>query len=214
MRTKALFVAAAFGAAGLVSSMAQVYSVNVVGYVNTVLKPGYNLIANPLETTANTVADLFPGVDGMSVFKFVGGTYQIANFDAGLGEWDNPAITLNPGEGAFVFNPTDGDVTVTFVGEIVEGTKTNELPVGWSMKSSQVPQAGGLVSALGFPVAGGDAVFTYNTTRTPPGYDIANYDEGLGDWDVGEPVIGVGQAFFLNKATAGTWSRNFSVAGN
>jgi hypothetical protein len=153
MRTKALFVAAAFGAAGLVSSMAQVYSVNVVGYVNTVLKPGYNLIANPLETTANTVADLFPGVDGMSVFKFVDGTYQIANYDAGLGEWDNPAITLNPGEGAFVFNPTDADVTVTFVGEIVEGTKTNELPVGWSMKSSQVPQAGGLVSALGFPVA-------------------------------------------------------------
>jgi hypothetical protein len=213
MRTKALFVAAAFGAAGIVSSMAQVYSVNVVGYVNTVLKPGYNLIANPLETTANTVAELFPGIDGMGVFKFVGGAYQIANYDAGLGDWDN-SFTLAPGEGAFVFVPGAEDVTVTFVGEITEGAKSNTLPVGWSMKSSMIPQGGALVSALGFPVADGDGVFIYNTSKTPPGYDISNYDAGLGDWDAGEPVLAVGQAFFLNKATASTWTRNFTVSGN
>jgi hypothetical protein len=213
MRTKALFVAAAFGAAGIVSSMAQVYSVNVVGYVNTVLKPGYNLIANPLETTANTVAELFPGIDGMGVFKFVDGSYVIANYDAGLGDWDN-SFTLMPGEGAFVFVPGSADVTVTFVGEITEGAKSNTLPVGWSMKSSMIPQGGALVSALGFPVEDGDGVFTYNTSKTPPGYDISNFDAGLGDWDAGEPVLAVGQAFFLNKATASTWTRNFTVSGN
>jgi hypothetical protein len=213
MRTKVLFVAAALSAAGIVSSMAQVYSVNVVGYVNTVLKPGFNLIANPLETTANKISELFPAVDGMGIFKYVNGAYQIANYDAGLGEWDND-FTLSPGEGAFVSNPTAGDVTVTFVGEIVEGAKVNPLPAGWSMKSSMIPQGGALVSALGFPVADGDGVFTYNTSKTPPGYDISNYDAGLGDWDAGEPVIGVGQAFFLNKAAAGSWDRNFTVSGN
>jgi hypothetical protein len=106
--------------------------------------------------------------------------------------------------------PGTADVTVTFVGEITEGAKSNELPVGWSMKSSMIPQGGALVTALGFPVADGDGVFTYNTSKTPPGYDISNYLDGLG-WDNGEPVLAVGQAFFLNKATAATWTRDFTV---
>ena len=49
MRTKTLLLTAALSAAGIASSMAQVYSVNAVGYVNTPLVTGFNLISNPAE---------------------------------------------------------------------------------------------------------------------------------------------------------------------
>ena len=47
MRTKTLLLTAALAAAGVVSSMAQVYSVNSVGYVNLTLPNGFSMIANP-----------------------------------------------------------------------------------------------------------------------------------------------------------------------
>jgi len=210
MRTKALFLAAAFSAAGIVSSMAQVYSVNVVGYVNTTLVPGFSLVSNPLDAGDNSVANLFPAVDGMTVYKFADGSYQIATYLDIFGEWDG-AFDLAPGEGAFVFNPTSAEVEVTFVGEIVDGTKTNPIAAGFSIVSSIVPQSGGLVSALGFPQADGDQVFKFNTGSQS--YEIYSYLEVFGEWDPSEPVVGVGEAFFVNKPAAATWTREFSVSG-
>jgi hypothetical protein len=212
MRTKALFVAAATGLAALSTSFAQVYSVNVVGYVNTEMKPGFNLIANPLSTTSNTIADLLPGIDQMSVFKYVDGAYQSANYLDLLGGWDDPSITLDPGEGAFVFLPGDANVTVTFVGEVMEGQLSNPLPAGLSMKSSMVPQTGAL-SALGYVAEDQDSVFQYDADAQ--GYVTSNYLDLLGGWDTGvEPVLGVGEAMFLSKAAASSWDRDFTVPRN
>src|ERR1700744_2623354 len=63
MRTKTLLIAAAALAAGVISSEAQVYSQNIVGYINLPLSPGYTLIGNQLSTdltgTNNTVASVF-----------------------------------------------------------------------------------------------------------------------------------------------------------
>jgi hypothetical protein len=210
MRTKALFLAAAFGMAGIASSMAQVYSVNVVGYVNTTLVPGFSLVSNPLDATDNNVSSLFPVVDGMMVYKFVGGNYEIAMYLDIFGEWEGD-FELAPGEGAFVFNPTTEEVVVTFVGEIVDGTKTNPIAAGFSIVSSIVPQSGALVSALGFPQADGDQVFKFNTGSQS--YEIYSYLEIFESWDPSEPVIGVGEAFFVNKPAAVTWTREFSVSG-
>src|SRR5689334_13849488 len=67
MRTKTLLLTAALSAAGIATSMAQaVYSVNAVGYVNTTLVPGFNLVSNPLDNkTGNTIQNLFgTGVQG------------------------------------------------------------------------------------------------------------------------------------------------------
>jgi hypothetical protein len=209
MRTKALFVAAATGLAAISTSFAQVYSVNVVGYVNVELQPGFNLVANPLSTTSNTIADLIPGVDGMSVFKYVDGAYESANYLELLGGWDDPTITLDPGEGAFISLPGDQNVTITFVGEVMEGQLSNPLPAGLSMKSSMVPQAGTL-SALGYVAQDGDTVYKYSAAQQ--GYITANYLELLGGWDTGlEPTLEVGEAMFLSKAAASSWDRDFTV---
>ena len=61
MRTKALLLGAAVGAIGLATSMAQVYSVNIVGYVNTTIPTGFSIICNPLNATGgNTIGNVMP----------------------------------------------------------------------------------------------------------------------------------------------------------
>src|SRR5262249_33655332 len=109
MRTKALLCAAAL-AAGAVSSMAQsnVYSLNVVGYINQILVGGgaagkFQMIANQLNTTNNTIGSLIPAApDGTVLYKFNGTSFDIAT---SLGGWDHPEYTLAPGQGAIVNSP-------------------------------------------------------------------------------------------------------------
>ena len=48
MRTKTLLLTAALSAAGIATSMAQVYSANAVGYVNKLIPTGFSMIANPV----------------------------------------------------------------------------------------------------------------------------------------------------------------------
>jgi len=86
MRTKALLLAAAFAAAGVATSMAQaVYSVNAVGYVNTTLVPGFQLVSNPLNAADNKIETLFSNMqggvrDGTTVYKFTNGQFKIVNY--------------------------------------------------------------------------------------------------------------------------------------
>ena len=104
MRTKTLLLSAAAIAAGVVSSQAQsnVYSANIVGYVTTVFKGGgaYTLVANPLDTSSNTVIGLLdsvlpnktqvliwdPVAQGYTTAQKTGGTWnQNLNLPVGAG---------------------------------------------------------------------------------------------------------------------------------
>jgi hypothetical protein len=212
MRTKALLLTAAFGAAGLATSMAQstpVYSVNAVGYVNVSLNPGFNMLANPLNSGDNSLSTILPSApDGTVVYKFDPGTgFENANtFFAGVG-W-LPDNTLSPGEGAFVYNPTSDAVTVTFVGEVPQGDLKNPVPAGFSIKSSQVPQEATLTD-LGFPAGDGDTVYQFDSA-TQAYKDAVTYFAGVG-WLPSEPSPKVGEAFWVLKGTAADWNRTFSV---
>ncbi len=60
MKTKTLLIAAAALAAGVISSQAQVYSANIVGYANVVCPAStLVLLANPLDNGTNTANDVF-----------------------------------------------------------------------------------------------------------------------------------------------------------
>jgi hypothetical protein len=213
MRTKTLLLTAAFSAAGIATSMAQVYSINAVGYVNTSLVKGFNLISNPLNNTAangNQIKNLFAGLPGgTQIFKFNGTAYASAAVDDFTGEITGPAadMTLVPGEGVFV--SALGPATVTFVGEVMQGTGANKLsnpiPQGFSIRSSQVPQAG-TATALGFPAAEGDQVFIFN--EATQAYKTSNYS--FGAWDT-DPTFEVGEAAFVRTDVAKPWTREFSV---
>jgi len=219
MRTKALLLAAAFAAAGVATSMAQVYSVNAVGYVNVALKPGFTLVSNPLNAADNTMGNLFKNIQGtipggLSVYKWDNAlnTFKSVSwdeFDLKFAPAEDAAVTVVPGEGAFVFNPGSTDLTLTFVGEVVQGPTSTPLPRGFSMKSSVVPQAG-KPDAFGLPAVPGDSLNRYNTTTK--NYDSYGFDEFDLKWVPDLPVIPVGEAFFYFRAGAATnWTRNFDV---
>ncbi len=199
MRTKLLLSAAVLGMAGMIAGSAQVYSVNVVGYVNVDLTPGFNLIANPLNnTTGNDLDTIMPNMEfGATVYRFSGGTFETSTF---LGNW-GPNLTLAPGEGFFV--NVAAAATVTFVGEVLQGADSNmDVPAGLALLGSKVPTAASLDDA-GFPAELGDTVYLFRSGA----YESSTY---LGTFTPAA-VPGVGEGFWSSKAAAGTWTRDFTV---
>jgi len=221
MRTKTLLLTAALSVAGIASSMAQaVYSVNAVGYVNTSLVPGFNLISNPLDNkTGNTIQNLFgTGVqgaipNGLTVYYFNSDTDQFVtaiydDIDEAFLPAAAGATVVAPGNGVFVRNPASANLTVTFVGEVPQGALSNPLPQGFSIKASQVPQAG-TVTALGLTGAQGDRIFEWNSTTDT--FVTSTYDDIDATWLPAVPNLDVGEAVFIFKAAASTWARTFDV---
>jgi len=208
MRTKLILTTAAFGVASL-GALAQVYSVNAVGYINaSVPANGLALVANQLNTGGNTVAEVLVGVpEDTVVYPYT----QAAGFGVvtyTFGAWEPATQVLGPGTGFFIKNPTAAAITVTFVGEVPQGALTTQLAQGLNLVGSQVPQAGALSTALGFPAAENDAVYQWNPTTQA--YNAAK-SYVFGAWDPSEPTLGVAEAFFVDKAAAAAWTRNFSV---
>jgi hypothetical protein len=214
MRTKTLLLTAALSAAGVATSMAQVFSVNAVGYVNTVIPGGgFSMVSNPLKAADNSINKLFTGVpNGFQIYVFGANGFTTLTFDDLDGSF-GPAgdtTTLLPGGGVFVKAPTGPAVTITFVGEVPQGNLTTTLVAGFQIVSSQVPQAG-TATELKLPGVNGDQVYQYNSTTAA--YVVSTFDDLDGKYLNGnaEATFGVGEAFWLKKLAAGTWQRDFSV---
>ena len=216
MRTKVLLCVAAL-AASLASSMAQnVYSLNVVGYYNvTIPAGGLYMIANQLNTTNNSLGGVIPApADGSQFYKYVGG-YHTYTYDGIAGAWDDPTVTLNPGEGGFFKDNSGAGQVLTFVGEVLQNTSpglVTPVPAGILVAvSSQVPQQGTLTGDLKLPPDDGDQAYVFNAG----GFHTSTYDAIAGDWDTpGGPIINVGQSFFYKKVTGAlstSWVRSFTV---
>lgn len=204
--------------------MAQVYSVNAVGYVNLSLPAGFSIIANPLNNGENKLSAVIPTApEGATLFKFTGGGFDndppIYFSSPEFTGWFQSAsdvanYTLKPGEGVFISLPSAQ--TMTFVGEVPQGTLTTAVPTGFSLVSSQVPQASDLTT-LGFSPVDGDTVYQWlrasqSYDPNPPAYFVSPEFTG---WFPGEavgPTIGVGEGFFVSRiGAAGNWTRTFSV---
>jgi hypothetical protein len=197
---------------GAATVSAQVYSVNTVGYVNTTVCPGFNLVANPLDNKAgNNIENLFPNpTAGLQIFVYRNNAFDDATFDPDLGGWTK-SLTLAPGEG-FWLNWPAAKGTVTFVGDVMQGNLVNPVPAGYSIRGSMVPQAGKLVEDLKFPVAAGDLFFMYNYDNDcKGGYVDTTFDPDFGGWTNGEPMINVGQGFWAVTSKAVDWTREFTV---
>jgi len=210
MRTKTLLLSAVLSAAGVASSLAQVYSVNAVGYVNVTLTAGLNLICNPLKVTAgNDLNHVLPLSDtdlGTTVYTYDTSFHSASYLGAAVG-W-LPNLTVAPGQGFFISIATGK--TVTFVGEVPQGTDSN-IPVsnGLSLIASPVPQSL-VLDAMLFPADLGDTVYFFR--GTPKAYVSAScLGAGVGWLPPANATPAVGEGFWASKGTAATWTRNFSV---
>jgi hypothetical protein len=232
MRTKTLLLTAALVAATSASALAQVYSVNAVGYVNlTIPANGLSIIANPLNGTNNLLNTILPlpdGSDGVTVFRYDPATQMYLDsltFLTGLG-WlsaSDPTPTVAPGEGFWIQNVLPTPLNITFVGEVPQGHQVNPIAGNnsLSLRSSIVPQALRLgdtatTNTLLFPADDGDTVFVWDTT-VQNYKDSYTYLTGLGwlsasDPDPAGPLLQVAQGFWIIKqAPAKDWVRDFTV---
>ena len=236
MRTKVLICAAAL-AASLASSTAQnVYSLNVVGYVQYTVPASLSaLVANPLDATmgntvanGNTVSNLF-SINTMTV---LGNNSAVFGYNSAAGNYNTPityktagkiwtggtgpATTVNPGQALVFKNTAASDTVITFVGQVVQGPYTvGILPASLSsLVGSPVPIGGHITNsttALGLLPSNNDAVLTYNSAagnyNSPSTYKTAG--------KIWTPAITLnpGQGFIYKNASAtpNTWVSNFTV---
>jgi len=204
----------------MASSLAQVYSVNAVGYVNLTIVPGYNLIANPLNGTNNLLSTIIPTApDGTSAFGWNNASQQFGAADTFLaGAWldgsFNPSTTVfNPGQAFFIQNNSGAAATITFVGDVPQGGVTNNIGANYGFYSSIVPQSATL-SALSFPGVDGMSYQGWDLVTQQYGQSYS-YLAGVwydGGFNAVEPVPKVGEGFLiLNPGAAVAWGRTFSV---
>jgi hypothetical protein len=223
MRTK-LIAAAAFLAAGLASSMAQsnVYSLNVVGYVNRTFTGGglFTLTANPLNTTNNTLGGVFGGAGvglptGSQVQVWNPATQDFSIFGkipvgTGWGNGGSPPVNgstvpFAPGQGVFV-KISGANFTNTYVGEVMQGSLTNSTGANFNLVGSMTPQAG-LASALSLAPAAGAQVQQWDVVNQ----GLVVHGKTPIGWSGGEPNIEVGEGFFLKNNAPYSWVQNFTV---
>jgi len=217
--------------------MAQVYSVNAVGYVNLAVRSSPagsfgSVIAVPLNGTnasLNTTLPLTAAYDGTIIYRYDVASQNYSDaitFIDGAG-WFSPSgsIDINPGEGFFIFPLGPHPLNVTFVGEVPQGTLSNPLPgqSQFSVRSSIVPQTarlGDTVTAgtLQFAAEDGDIVYLFDPVAQ--GFSQAyTYIDGAGwfnpdDADPNGPNIPVATGFFIQKsstAVKSAWVRTFTV---
>lgn len=205
------------------SAMA-VTSVNVVGYVNKTVPAGqWAILANPLSASPdNTIATVLPTPpDGTTVYKWDSSVNNWSSdspnsYDSGFGGWGSPGMTLKPGEGFFLNAPSGADLTITFVGDVLQGAQVVPIGPNYQLVGSTWPATGALQGNLMYSpsTGGGDTVYVWNMAAQ--GYtqaDLYIYDPGFGGWGPSDPVIEMGTGFWLLPGSDGTatWNQNFTV---
>jgi hypothetical protein len=239
MKLKATLIAAATLAVGVISSQAQVYSQNIVGYVNIPLTNG--VLANVAPTldfdgtgTNNTISTVFTtphtndtvyafngtGYDTL-VYKVLGSGHPVVYTTNWFkGSLASPNYSLNPGQSVFYLPAANQ--TNTQVGTVLTGASlvNSVFPAAnkVALVSSQVPIAGGLTSVLGYKPSINDVVYVYNGA----GYNTYTYKVlGTGhpvvystNWFqgslAGEPAINVGQGFWIQPSQNTNWVQSFT----
>jgi hypothetical protein len=232
MRTKTLVLSGVVAALTSVSAMAQVYSLNTVGYINVTCPPqAFSLVADQL--WANGVGNnqyisplldsqLLDGLhNGSAVYVYENGGF--VPFTVQSGGWlgannintpGTPAsTTINPGSGFFIYNSSTNPLVLTFVGTVGQGNQTNSLPQGAiSLVSSMWPAAGTLDSSstgLDFSSVNNDFFAAFQASSG--GYVEQTFLGG--SWLGGVPTVSVGEAFFYYNAgaSANQWVQSFNV---
>ena len=224
MRTKALLSVAAIAASAVTAMAQNVYSLNIVGYATVPVKPGYNLMANPLMAgVTNGANEIMPILDGESILTWNGSTFDFVQYDSTAGGWVKqddvtPAAppSLPPGQGFFFFNPNPTSTNFTFVGQVVPGpqsTNTVVLKPGYNLVGSPLPAAVTTITntPVSLPVLDGMSILEWNGST----YDTTLYDSTAGGWVQADdvtpsvaPPLAIGQGFFIFNA--GTQPANWS----
>jgi hypothetical protein len=183
-------------------AQSNVYSVNIVGYVNkTLATNALEMIQNPLDDGTNTLnSALFNLAPGSVAYVWNGSGYTPASrVKAG---W-NPDLSIPTGLGLFVRRQGAAG-TNTFVGEVivnVGGSASNGLAANvTTLVGSMIPYADTLNGTnLGLASApNGSSLYQWNGSGyTPSSKTKAGWNPNLS--------IAVGESFFIRPSSNFTW---------
>ena len=213
---KTLLIAAATLAAGVISSEAQVYSQNIVGYVNIPASKGFNSIANPLDCGNSLTNIITPGPWDYTTVNIWNGhgfaVYTIdSSFPTGVADGtDSTGVaspTITPGQAFFFNNNTGVSNNITVVGTVhvdaaatgaqVVGTATNLFGTSPQLQFyGSVLPIGGPLGSLQFPT-NGPADYTtvsvpvINNAGSITGFTVYTVDSTLGGWADGTDSFAV-----------------------
>jgi hypothetical protein len=208
MRTKALLSVAAALAVGAITAQAQVYSVNIVGYVNqSNAASAFSLIQNPLDDGAgNRLTNILAGAAANSeAFVWNGAGYTVYNVGAKSGVWSGDQ-ELAPGTGLFI-KPA-APFSVTYVGEVIAEpgeSVTNVLTAAaFELTGSLLPYA---TASIATDTNYGLVSAPANTEAykwTGGGYAVSIVGAKSGVWspDLG---VSVGESIFLKSPPGFDW---------
>ena len=219
MRTKSLLGLAAL-AVGLTSASAQVYSLNVVGYVNVPLTTGkMSFISVPLAPSGgnynitNTIV-LSDAQDGATIMAWNTTAWNttVPQWYAGAGWY--PDMVINNGVGFFITSATNS--TLTFVGEVPQGAVTYTIPTGLSTLANKVPEVanfpGGTVGHDGDTITTWDMTGQKWATTVWQYYADAGWNAGGASDSTNGPALNPASAvFYQNSGAAIPFTRNFTV---
>jgi hypothetical protein len=203
---KTLLIAAAALVAATITSEAQVYSANIVGYVNVTM-PANTLVltSNPLDDGTNQANDLLGSLPNKSSIQIWNGSgfTQVAKTSAGFA--GNPALPV--GTGFFVKSVSA--YTNTFVGNVVPAPggnqTTNSLPAGTLVLVGSTLPVSGTFNDVG--------TNTLNLISTLPNKSSIQLWNGSGFVQyaktsagfAGSPPLSVAQGFFIKSVSATNW---------
>lgn len=174
------------------------------------IQPGFNLIANQLDTGDNSLDTLMPEVpDNVQLFKWDKANQEWTAPDTFLGGagWIGPdglpsTTTLDPGEGALLRSSIP--FPLTFFGEVLAmETPVNLDPAVLTLVSRQVNRPGTHETIIGAAPIEGTMLFRFDPAVTDPAPDPfvpgtwTTYTFSKNGWLPGEPVARVGEPIFV-----------------
>jgi hypothetical protein len=205
---KTLLIAAAALVAGVISSNAQVYSANIVGYVNVAMPAGaLVLTSNPLDDGTNTANSLLGSLPKASSLELWNGSGFTVLAKTSTGFAGNPSIPV--GTGFFV--KSTSNYTNTFVGNVVPAPGGNQatvnLPAGSLVLVGSILPVSGTFNDVG--------TNTINLIATLPKASSLELWNGSGftvlaktsTGFAGSPPLSVAQGFFLKSTSATNWTQ-------
>jgi hypothetical protein len=194
------------GSSGLVETVAAFSSVTV----NLPRGDAFVLVANPLNLGTNTLNEILPNapINTTKVYSFdsLSGAFQ-GYTKRSTGWQPADGAVFPPGKGFFVQNTSINPITLTFIGVVPEGTKTNYISPGFNLLGSQFLLAGRIEADFHLPARNGDRIYQFNTNSQS--YVI--YMRQPTGWNPIEPVIGFAEGFFLETTNAAIWTNSYSV---
>jgi len=223
MKIKTLAIAAATLAVGAITSQAQVYSQNIVGYVNQAFPPSkYVLVTTPMDTGNNVITNIIQGVPGGSLLQiWSGGGFNSYQYKGTPKHWinlldntTNDNYVLSPGVGYFLESGGVVGFTNTYSGQIVVNSgsaATNALTTGLQPVGSKVPFSDVITNGatVNLQVGGGTTIQIWNVgSQNYTSYQWKNAQhsfQNLSTLVYTNPVINVGQGFFISPNVATNW---------